>query len=207
MDLYELATRLEHTKGLKPNSARLRVQKVEYLFGLLNIDTDDIYIPGVVAGLYKSGLHSDLFALPIMSASRATTRNLVHAFFHLCDFSTMVCGRRDHREATRCITQLKIEILAPIKKRVSKEKRSAAIRKNELDSDLIDGLPSVPVLQAAILLSIVDLHIVWLDKRGTALGAVTKCAINAIAIGLVFLNQYAGRPGEWMSTTRRRVEE
>ncbi len=204
----EFRNYLVNEKGLKLVSAGMHVQKLQYFYGMLEFDSDDFSHIGFVANLYKSGLINDMQKLQIFQPTLPTTRNIVSALSHFCDFVLLSCGRQNLREATRCITLLKTEVLASFKKRIQKERTASSAKKRALDSEAIEHLPPPEVLKAAIKESMIDLRtLLCLSTTEGHDDWQLKYAANVIMAGIIFTNGYAGRPGEWSAMTRKQVEE
>jgi hypothetical protein len=53
-----------------------------------------------------------------------------------------------------------------------------------------------------------DIHWLWQGlSAGQEASPNMRHAANTAMMGLIFMNSYAGRPGEWASLTRAKVEE
>ena len=196
------------TQGLQPSTADSHIQKLRYFYGILEFKVAGFDHVDFMAGIYRSGLLNEMLRLPILSPQLATTKNIAAALSHFCDHLVLLSRRRDLRETTKCLVRMKSEILGPLKKQIHKEKRAAAIRKNDRDADLLENFPPPDVMQAAVNESMLDLH--FLTMNNVKKGEVDwqcKHAANTIMAGIIYLNSYAGRPGEWSTMTRRKVED
>ena len=198
---------LVNAKGLEDNSAQGHLLRMTYFFGMFDLPTE-FSQEGFMAALFSSGVAEQWAALPIMSPERPATRNMMTAVLHYVDFLILNCERRQHREACRCLTLLKADVLKPLCRRTLKARAIDENRLREEDGEKLRKLPKPEVLREAVREAMIDLHHVWEECR--ARGATTlynKGIANTIMIGLVFCNSYAGRPGEWARLRRCQVEE
>lgn len=201
---------LTSVKNLDASSADGYCQKMQYFYGLVTIENEDEYIShiGFFAGLYTTGVMRQLMKLPILSSQLPSTRTIMMAVSHYVDFLELLCGQQKLKTAWSTIKQLKVEFLDPAKKRANQEKETFSDRKNELDAVLLEKLAPPATMQQAVFESMLDLHTLWLQnrKRDHAEWQV-KFAVNVIAMGIIYLNSYAGRPGEWSKLLRKKVED
>lgn len=198
---------LTATKCLKHVSADMHVQKLQYFYGLIEFNGQQFSDIEFASGLYRSGLFADLIKLPILHPQLPTTRNVLSAVSHFCDWTSMECGRLGVRDAKRNIVQLKTELLAPLQKRVHKERTAARAKKNARDAECLENWPPTDVLQAGVKQSMVDLQTIWVtSQKADDIDWQTKHAINVIMAGIIYGNSYAGRPGEWQSMTSTKIE-
>ena len=113
VDLPDFQQYLEKNMRLKPNTLAAHLLRVNYFLGLFDlpsVDSDGII--GCLAHLYSSGLSTAVISLSILDPSSSTTRNIIVAVGHLCNYALMICGQKRYQEAHRCVSQLK-EIFGP----------------------------------------------------------------------------------------------
>ena len=207
-DFGDFREYLVATKGLKLVSANVHVQKLQYLYGMFDFDSHEFSHIAFVANLYKTKLFDELLKLPVLQPHFSTTLNIATALSHLCDFALLECGRRNLKEAKRCITLLKNEVLALLRKRAHKERAASSARKSARDGESIENMPPPDVLKAAIKLAMIDLNTLLMVKQDHKdLDWQTKYAANVMMAGIIFTNGYAGRPGEWSKMTRQKIEK
>lgn len=198
---------LEHSKGLAVLSIEAYVQKLSYFFTLLALPEHFSPI-GCLAGLYKSGLVSSVMQLDILSPRLPTTKNIIIAVSHYCDYLLAICGQKNWTEAIRCIRGLKDEYLSPLKKRACRMKGESAARKMALDSQKLAKLPLFDVLHVAIKEAMIDLNTLCQEyRKKESMPWQLRHAMNTIMFGLIYTNSYAGRPGEWQTITLAEVEK
>lgn len=197
---------LQTTKGHQPETARIYVQKLQYMFGLLAVKGTDFSFIGLVASLYKDDVFLQLLELPILQPTLPNTRQLLTSFEHFCDFLLMICRKKNYTEATRCIHNLKVVILSPVMKKIYKERDVFTLKKEERDVSKFHKLPPTSVLQDAVKQSMIDLNTLWeLAQCSTSIDRKYKYAANVIMMGIIYTNSYAGRPGEWQGLARQKV--
>jgi len=81
-------------------------------------------------------------------------------------------------------------------------------RKFDRDAERLRNLPPVGILKAGIQEAMTDIHWLWQGlSAGQEASPNMRHAANTAMMGLIFMNSYAGRPGEWASLTRAKVEE
>lgn len=208
LDFGDFHNYLIATKGLKESSADQHIQKLQYFFGLFSFAEEPVSHIGFVASLYKTGILSELLALPILDPGKGTTRNVLAALEHFANHLQLICGRRNLRESARVIGQLRVEILEPFKKRISKARVAARAKKNAIDAELLSKVPAVDVLQEGVKQSMHDLNTLWLKyRKATTVPWNVRFAVNVALAGITFYNTYGGRPGEWSSMLRQKVLE
>lgn len=197
IDLSDFSQYLEFTVGLIDSSVAIYVKRLQHFFGLMDLPDEFSHI-GCMVGLYKSGLFGRLLALPILSPKLPSTRNLITVIEHFCDHLLLVCGRKNLKDASRCISQLKGEYIQRVKKRAHKDSFVGVLKKQARDAIRLRNLPPIDTIKAAVKESMIDLYHIWVAVNGT--GGQATCqhsfATNVCMIGMWYMNSYAGRPGE-----------
>ena len=141
--------------------------------------------------------------LEILKPRMAWTRNILTSVSHMTDFLLLMCRQQRDKEATRTITQLKAEVLDPLKNKANGQKNLFTERKNEMDAALLEKLPPASTMLAGVKESMIDLHTLRLvNRKLDAIDARGKCAINVIIAGVTYMNSCAGRHGEWINLQR-----
>jgi hypothetical protein len=194
-------------KGHKRVSFSQYVQKLRYFYGLFESQTKFKH-EAFLANFYTSGLAQQWAALPIMNPSYSTTRHIVTGLCHLVDCLLIECRRGRNDETARCLSLLRDDVLKPMSRRIAKARNEAKAENQERDASKIAKLPPPDVLKLAIKDAMTDIH--WLRQAvvdGEEATPSVRRAANIAMMGIVFLNSYAGRPGEWASLARSKVEE
>lgn len=196
------------TQGLKPNSIVPCLQKLQYFHGLVDFEEEPFSDVGFFVALYKTGLMAELLALPILNKALPTTRNVLQAVAHYCNFLLLTCSRNDLTDAGRYIKLLQEEIVGPAKKRAEQQRSAANEKKKDRDDTRLENLPPIEVLQCGIKEAMLDLNTLWLKHQAEPdLPRQLFYAANVIMSGLTFGNSYAGRPGEWAAVSRKFIED
>ena len=205
VDLTDFEHYLQTRAGLVEKSKAAYTQKLRYFLGLFDLPDGFSHV-GFAAGLFSTGIMEDLLALPIMQPSLPLTRSIMASVSHFCKFVLAKCDRLRLDEAARCIRLLQSDIFGPLRKLTSKHKKFGATRKGMRDSAKIKNFAPWDTVRTALKNGMIDMHTIAAMFGDQGLPWQLKRAINVIMTSLVYLNSFAGRPGEWESMERRVME-
>ena len=180
----------------------MHLQAMSYFYGLITVKFDEgqeehAHI-GTLQALYSEGVIQKVLQLPILSPQYTWTRKITFALQHWCAFHLIECNRRNLNHAARCISLLSTDCLANVKKQVARRHKLALIAKNRKDADLIEKLPPVPKLKAAVRKAMIDLAVLHSVYAGqTSMPEPACMAALASVTGVIFCGGFGGRCGEW----------
>jgi len=205
IDLEEYKEFLLKKIGVIETSVSIRAKHVQYFASMFDLPDEFDFI-GFMAGAYEIGLASKVCSLPALSPERPVMRSILKAVDYFADHLMILANRKRYREAHRCITSLKAEVLAPSIRLAYKGKAACSLKKHDRDLDKLEKLPPNDTIQEAVAEAMLDLHTL---AAGSNFGENknVRFASNVMMLGIVYLNSYAGRPGEWAGLLRKEAEE
>lgn len=208
VDLTKFKAYLVGPKNVIPSTADKNLLCMQYVYGMFQLP-ERFSQEGFWASLYLTGVAEIWAALPIMSVKIPNLANISVALDHYVEHLQQQADRVRHTEASRCLTGLKKEILAPLTTKVSKQRKKVTVVNRKKDAEKLGNLPPPKTLQEGIFDSMVILH--WATEVVKVMGGEAdwhiKVTANALMAGLIFTNSYAGRPGEWANLKRAKAEK
>ena len=126
-----------------------------------------------------------------------------------CEFLAAEAMKSESQPARLQVKLFKMNTLSPMHIQLKQaRKKTASNLKQGKDQGRLLKLPSTDECKAAVLDAMVDLHYVWQARRKCRkFDHAFRIATNVIMMGVIYLNTYAGRPGEWETLTRKAVAE
>ena len=104
--------------------------------------------------------------------------------------------------------RLEFDFLNGAKKRGQKARKLNTLKRSKLDSQRIDNLPPNEIIKDVLNQAMVDLHkLCTMCQTSSDMGHKEKIIANTCLIGILFLNGFAGRSGEWQSMLAEHVQE
>lgn len=174
------------------------------------VDGSPVNMQGLLVNCWQSGIWSTLQTTPIFSSSMAWTRHMVTALRHYLQFQRTMFFNRDDQKALAILNQTQDTVFKPISKLIARSRKSSGNMKRTNDAMRLEHVAPPDTVRTAVRQSMVDLHTIHAEYGGTNLSEfprVARIAANAIAVGIVFTNQLAGRSHEWEAMTDAHATE
>jgi len=189
------------TRGLIQNSMDICLQGLNYFFSMLRVDSvADNEFPhiGFVQALIRGSLFQELLGLPLMSTRYSWTRKMVFAFDHFVNYCAIEAAKHNLADAQRYIGVLQKDLLASLKKNVSKKHKERMITKNAADAARLAKMAPVDELKRHVRQAMLDLgkiHKTYVGKD--SLPPMLHLAANTAIVGIIYSNGFGGRSQEW----------
>jgi hypothetical protein len=172
---------------------------------------DAVDVEALLVSAYRFNFFEQLFQTNLWSADRSWTRKLSYAMKHFVDWQIDMFRRRSDREGENIVHIMKDGIFKALKHEANQAKTSADNLKNEKDATTLENVAPATAWHEAVTQAMVDLWVIWdhfvNQLEGQALPPRARQVVNVLIIGILFLNQLAGRPGEWTFLTAAYVRE
>jgi len=199
---------LRQQRNLKQKTITPAIANLRRFFKLLDIEEG--HTPdeaGVLVALYEDNLWTEMLETKIMSPVWSWTRKIVGALVHWCNFMVMDCERKGQWGTKESITALG-HLLIGWTKQCSKEHKTHNRARYRFDADRIANMADDTVLKEAVRQAMIDLQRLAAECRGRArLPAGVLGRANVIIVGIIWLNGWAGRSGEWQEMESADVRE
>ena len=186
------------------------IMRLQHFLGMFVDLPESFSFAGFIAELMESGLGKQWAALKVMDSSYPHTNSMKPTLHHFLDFLREDCLLKRHMETVRLLDLFRSQILLPMEAKTKKANNARKTQRKKACAQKLASLPPPEIFQSAIHQSMIDLHYLYkASKSQEAKEADWKLrgAANTIVCGLVFLNIYSGRPGEWSELKRSVVEE
>ena len=195
-------------QGLQAQAVDENCEANNRFFNMLVFDgaigTEPHWHIGVLARVYQDDLLEELFSLDCLDPTFSWSRRMASTLHHFIRFAVVQCTRRRLLETKIFLESLAQDAVNPYKKRTSKGKVSADKKKFRTDAIRIGKFPLMVDMKTSVRLAMVDLH------RLLAQGEHTEndeAAANIAMVGIIYLNGFAGRSGEWQKMKRAYVQD
>jgi hypothetical protein len=129
---------------------------------------------------------------------RSWVRHMVVAIDHYLAFQRLAFQNKEDLKGANLLSRLQAGVLAPFMKRVSKSRKASGLKKLAKDATALKSVAPPDVIKAAIFKAMCDLQSIHDEYAGEEeMPLRVRWIVLAILLGITFLNQYAGRTGEW----------
>ena len=189
-------------KGKDEDTIKMTIQGWKYFISLLEVKTDeplgDAYYIGILAAMYRHDIFLALLQSDLLAPEHSWTRKIISAVKHYAAFAVSVCNKNNWKEASRRIAALNADILTPHTTILSKARRASNAAKNRYDQERLSNFASVDAMKKAVGEAFVDLYVIHRQfQKQDAMPPNVRFAVNVILAGILYLNGFAGRSGEW----------
>lgn len=194
--------------SLDQSTVKIQLENISRFFKLLDVESGDFTHIGILCAVYQEAVLKAMLASQVLHPSHTWSLKVVSALDHYCSFLLLECGRKRWGEASRCINQLMMESLVPAKKRCAHYRNLASNAKNRADAIRLDALPPRDRMLEGVRAAMLDLLTIAREYKGsTDMSWKARAAANTAMVGIVFVNGFAGRSGEWEAMLAAHVRE
>ena len=194
-------------RNLETYTVRETIMNVSRFFDLFDWGGQPTTALGLLLNIYTSKLIPRLMECDVMSRRYGWSRRILDAVSHYCQFLAIECARCRHTECKTALEAMVEYDLELYRRQARSEARWAKKDRNRIDAERIQNLPSNEIMRDIVLQAMTDL---WKTcKRmpdSTEDGARSKMMANTCVVGIIFLNGFAGRGGEWETMLKSHVE-
>lgn len=172
-------------------------------FNLIDVDMNCATITGTLIALYETDVISSLLSSEIMAADLSWNGKIAVAVDHMAEFSLSECKRLRQVNAQWAIEQFK-EVVRYFKKEAQARAKESRKKKARRDAKRIERLAPPKFLKHAVKKAMIELCLLAesFEQDGNCATEAEKAYANVLIVGIVWLNGFAGRSGEWKMATR-----
>jgi hypothetical protein len=173
-------------------------------------DGEDVALDGLLVNAYVSDIFTDLVGLPIFNEARSWARQITSALEHYVAYQLIGFQKSNDAKAVGFLTQLRDSVLKPLHKKSAGAKTFSANAKKVKDSYKIEKMAPPDEIKKAVHAAMVDLASLsahFAEQESIVMPARAKQVANAIMVGIIFNNQFAGRSQEWEVMTAGHVQQ
>lgn len=171
--------------------------------------------PAVLVALHISGLHKELFSLPLLAPVFTWTGKILAALQAFCAWQQIEVSRQHlisdevhWLKFAASIDQLSVALKGGLHKKSTTGKHKRALDRRLWDAAKIEGLPPLPLMKVAVSKAMGTLHhIAQLHQGLQPLQKAAQSAANAALTGILWLNGFGGRKKEWEIMLRDHCHE
>lgn len=196
-------------KVVKSDSAiKDNMTGVRRFCNLITVDGDTPSPIGLLVALFEHNLLASMLKTELMSVDFTWNNKIAKAIDHLCDWATEEAQRKKWRNVEHAVGQVKSEVWY-YKNDTQHGQKKARRDRARKDARRIEALASPDALKAAVKEAMVEL---WnlhnrLTQAGGAPSEQDRAFANVLIVGIVFVNGFAGRSGEWKLVTSQHFAE
>ena len=156
----------------------------------------------------KGNIIHKLLRTELWSTDRHWTRGMKDALTHFCEWNLNEALNADDDVTVNALRQLQCDVLKTLKSETSAAKTTSGVLKNQADAERVERTAPPSVWQDAVWKAFIDLYAIW-DKfhASPTMPEKARKFANAAMVGILFFNQYAGRPGEWLKVTAEVIRD
>ena len=176
------------------------------LFALCKSEGGNFSLPGMLIAMYQQKLFDELFRCDVVHPDYTWTRKISDALTAMCNYCALQLGMERYWNAKNVVLQMGKESLSDLKQRTSVQKKKAGRAKGRADAALIANFASPDKIKVAVKQAMVDLYNIKVNHAVEAMSTATKSAATIAMVGIIYLNGFAGRSGEWQRMLRSHVQ-
>jgi len=190
-------------------SVQDNLRAVRRFLNLNTFDSDTVTIVGLLAGHFQTDLLSKLLDTAIVRPDLSWSNKTAKSLDHLCTFALADCNRKRWDEAKHCISQLQSAVLANYKNKAQGIQKKNKVKKHKIDGQRLERLATPEVLKGSVKQAMMELYRLqqkYLDMN-CSMSEGDKVLANTLVVGIIWLNGFAGRCGEWKVALKSHFEE
>ena len=183
------------------------LQSCRRFFALCRCEAGAFSLPGVIIALYQQHMFPELFRNDVLDTRYSWTRKISEALTHLCNYCSLQLGVDRHWQAQNIVNQIATESLCGIKQKTSAQKKRSGRAKGRTDAAVLAEFASADQIKVAVKQAMVDLHNIKVNHPSEPLPPAARSAANTAMVGIIYLNGFAGRSGEWQRMDKAHVQK
>ena len=171
---------------------------VKRFWNLIDVDCDAPSPISILVAMFETNIHAQIFSTELMHTAYTWNNKIAKALDHFCDWAIEDAQRNRWKNAEHAIGQVKSDVWYYKHDTQEGQKKARKVRARK-DARRIENLAPPEALKAAVKDAMKEL---WglhnrLTQGGGAPTEEDRAFANVIIVGIVFLNGFAGRSGEW----------
>lgn len=192
---------------VKASTAQIYLQAMSRFFYLIEVEEGNPLAIQTLLSIYKQDLLAQMRACPLLDPKHSWTDKMCTGLSHYFKFRIFECDRQNLKSDAHKLQALH-RTLEGWKKACSKNKTISSFSRHAYDSNRLENYAPIVVQKKAILQAMKDLQILRQQHFSSeSIPASYRGAANTAIVGIIFLNGFAGRSGEWESMKIDQVEE